>query len=172
MTMSDRVAVMIDGRLLQVGTPQEVYADPAHVDVARFVGSPRINLLAAAMREPGIVDVAGARFPFDGDAAVGDRLLAGIRPESLTPGTRAAPDSIAGRVVLVEHLGSDLFVHVDVPGQVEPVIARATPQSAGAWEVGQVIHLAADADRLLMFRESGERLLSRRERRIHARASA
>src|SRR5262249_37310376 len=60
MTLSDRVAVMLEGELLQVAPPQVIYADPADLKVAVFIGSPQINLLAGVGRDDGALDVAGA----------------------------------------------------------------------------------------------------------------
>jgi multiple sugar transport system ATP-binding protein len=56
MTLSDRVAVMLQGDLLQVGSPQQIYADPADLRVAEFIGSPRINILPGVVRDTGLVD--------------------------------------------------------------------------------------------------------------------
>jgi multiple sugar transport system ATP-binding protein len=65
MTLSDRVAVMLDGELLQVAPPQQIYADPAERRVAEFIGSPKINMLDAVVRERGLVDVAGSTLAAD-----------------------------------------------------------------------------------------------------------
>jgi len=94
MTLGDRIAVMNRGRLLQVGTPEEVYGRPCNVFVARFVGSPAMNLL------PGTA--------VGQDAAV----TIGIRPELLRPAAELA-DGLGLNVVaeVVEPLGSDVFVH-------------------------------------------------------------
>jgi sn-glycerol 3-phosphate transport system ATP-binding protein len=94
MTLGDRIAVMNRGRLLQVGTPDEVYGRPRNVFVARFVGSPAMNLL------PG--SAVGQ------DAAV----TIGIRPELLRPAAELT-DGLGVDVVaeVVEPLGSDVFVH-------------------------------------------------------------
>ncbi|MQX55353.1 ABC transporter ATP-binding protein, partial [Sinorhizobium meliloti] len=62
MTMSDRVAVMLDGELLQVAPPQEIYADPDDLRVAEFIGSPKINILEATLRSDGLADAAGTSF--------------------------------------------------------------------------------------------------------------
>jgi sn-glycerol 3-phosphate transport system ATP-binding protein len=94
MTLGDRIAVMNRGRLLQLGTPEEVYGRPCNVFVARFVGSPAMNLL------PGTA--------IGQDAAV----TVGIRPELLRPAAELA-DGLGLNVVaeVVEPLGSDVFVH-------------------------------------------------------------
>jgi sn-glycerol 3-phosphate transport system ATP-binding protein len=94
MTLGDRLAVMNKGRLLQVGTPEEVYRRPQNVFIARFVGSPAMNLL------PGTAVGQGAA------------VTVGIRPELLRPAAELA-DGLGLDVVaeVVEPLGSDVFVH-------------------------------------------------------------
>ena len=97
MTMGDRIAVLRDGRLEQVGTPREVYDEPATSFVASFLGMPPMNLL------PGSVALAGAAPP---DAAA----TVGVRPEDLV---FVDDGPLAGRVLQVEDLGSEVVVLVD-----------------------------------------------------------
>jgi sn-glycerol 3-phosphate transport system ATP-binding protein len=106
MTLGDRIAVMNRGRLLQVGTPAEVYDRPCNVFVARFVGSPAMNLL------PGTA--------IGQDAAV----TVGIRPELLRPAAELT-DGLGLDVVaeVIEPLGSDVFVHGRTDAG-EEVVAR------------------------------------------------
>ena len=73
MTMSDRVAVMMGGRLLQVAPPQEIYDQPATLEVARFVGTPEINVLPGHVRSDGAVEIFGRAWPIEVDAEAGAR---------------------------------------------------------------------------------------------------
>src|SRR5262249_32602720 len=82
MTLSDRVAVMLDGELLQVAPPQDIYADPDDRRVAEFIGSPKINMLEGIVRERGSISVAGSSLLRKADVAVGTGLTLGIRPEA------------------------------------------------------------------------------------------
>ncbi|MFN3321682.1 MAG: ABC transporter ATP-binding protein, partial [Allorhizobium sp.] len=82
MTMSDRVAVMLDGELLQVAPPQEIYADPEDRRVAEFIGSPKIGILEATVEEPGVAMTAGTVFFIPGEIASGSKIALGIRPEA------------------------------------------------------------------------------------------
>jgi ABC-type sugar transport system ATPase subunit len=114
MTLGDRIAVMSDGVLLQVGPPQEVYERPANMFVAGFIGSPAMNLFrgsAAAGRVtagPVVVKRSGLR---DGDVVVG------VRPEAFV--VRAnGPSSIVIDVDVVEPLGDQVLAHGRVPGAV------------------------------------------------------
>src|SRR5215468_8129237 len=89
MTMSDRVAVMLDGELLQVATPKEIYADPADRRVAEFIGSPKINMLTARVRDAGSVEIAGAVMPLTTHAVPGTELKIGLRSELFSTLERA-----------------------------------------------------------------------------------
>jgi ABC-type sugar transport system ATPase subunit len=112
LTMGDRVAVMRDGAVEQVGTPEDVYTQPANKFVAGFIGSPRINILPLTHR--------GGRFhagPFSFAMRGADerhakrRLELGIRPEHFQISTTDGP--AAATVALVEVAGPETFIHVD-----------------------------------------------------------
>ena len=125
MTLGERIAVMSEGRLQQVGTPQDVYARPSNVFVAGFIGSPPMNLLGGQVVD-GELRVAGARVT-DAAAARGcaDPVV-GLRPEGL----RVRHDMEDGVrlsfvVDVVEPLGHEVIVHGRIAGDQEaPVIAR------------------------------------------------
>jgi len=139
MTLGDRIAVMNRGRLLQVGTPDEVYGRPRNVFVARFVGSPAMNLL------PGTA--------VGQDAAV----TIGIRPELLRPAAELT-DGLGVDVVaeVVEPLGSDVFVHGRTDAGDE-VVARLAGKARVA--PGERVALAVPAADVHRFdAESGDLL--------------
>ncbi len=104
MTLADRICVLRDGLVEQVGTPDELYEKPASVFVAGFIGSPKMNLLQGA-------------FSHDFDCTT-----VGIRPEHIEIQTDGAA-KWRGKVVHTENLGSDSFIFVDI-GHSEPVIVR------------------------------------------------
>jgi multiple sugar transport system ATP-binding protein len=158
MTLSDRVAVMLEGELLQVAPPSKIYSDPADRRVAEFIGSPKINILAAKVRDRATVDVAGSVLSLATGLVAGKELSIGIRPEALTPSETGGANALTGRVRFVEHLGSDLFVHLDVPGSEEPVIARLLADRSASVETGQTMHLNARPDGILLFDADGRRL--------------
>jgi ABC-type sugar transport system ATPase subunit len=97
MTMGDRIAVMSDGVLQQIGTPEDVYTNPSNVFVAGFIGSPAMNLVPAA-------DLTGVG---------GKDRIAGFRPEHIDLGN-GRPDSIRfrARVAVVEYLGDEQLAHL------------------------------------------------------------
>lgn len=112
MSMSDRVAVMREGRILQLGTPEEIYNQPTHVEVARFVGAPRINLLDGEIRGNGSVWVLGQQIGHVNDASAG-ACQVGFRPQT---GSRFAADGldIHGQIGAVEYTGAELIVTVQL----------------------------------------------------------
>ncbi|SCB55589.1 multiple sugar transport system ATP-binding protein [Bradyrhizobium shewense] len=158
MTLSDRVAVMLDGELLQVAPPQSIYSDPDNRRVAEFIGSPKINLLDGVMRERGLIDVAGSTIPIEADALAGTQLLLGIRPEAFYHADHAGQGVLTGSVRMVEHMGSDLFVHLGLAGIDQPLIARLVAERAPHIAPGQTLHVGASPDRILLFTRDGRRL--------------
>ena len=90
MTMSSRIAVMIEGHIVQVGTPAEVYENPQDIRVAEFVGSPKINAMPGVIREDGGLEVLGRPLGLSTSAAAG-RCSVCVRPERMELGTGPAP---------------------------------------------------------------------------------
>jgi len=78
---ADRVAVMMGGKLLQIDTPTAIYNDPRHIEVAQFIGTPRINILEALVSDNGMVHFAGRAILQDVAAHSGTTIRIGIRPE-------------------------------------------------------------------------------------------
>jgi multiple sugar transport system ATP-binding protein len=161
MTLSDRVAVMLDGELLQVAPPQNIYADPDDRRVAEFIGSPKINMLDGIVRESGQIDVAGTTLAVELEgieARSGTGLALGIRPEAFHVVHHGGPDVFTGAVRMVEHMGSDLYIHLDLPGMEQPLIARLLAERAPHIAVGQTLHVGVDSKRVLFFAADGRRL--------------
>ncbi|HEY9356146.1 MAG TPA: ABC transporter ATP-binding protein [Arthrobacter sp.] len=131
MSMADRVAVMDRGRIIQLGTPDELYDEPASAFVAGFVGAPPMNLLATTPDQPGRLRTAFGllRLP---DTAIGEHpglgseAILGIRPEDVLLGTPSRQDAwtAEGTVLLVEPNGPLRTVHVDLGGEVILVSCR------------------------------------------------
>ena len=161
MTMSDRVALMLDGRILQVGAPRVMYDDPCDLRVAAFLGSPRINTLAAVV-SPGGVSVAGALLPVLAAAPLGTPVTLGLRAEML----RLAPSGMPAAVEHVEFLGSEVLVHARLASD-EAMVARLPVADAGRVRAGDRVHLAADWPGVLLFGADGARM-ARRPALTHA----
>jgi multiple sugar transport system ATP-binding protein len=112
MTLGQRVAVMRDGRIQQVDTPQELYARPANLFVAAFIGSPAMNLVEAEVAH-GQVRFGGYVIPLPAtDTTPDGQLIAGIRPEAFEDAAFADPSlpRIDAKVEVVEELGADTHV--------------------------------------------------------------
>jgi multiple sugar transport system ATP-binding protein len=140
MTLADRIAVLNDGALEQVGTPREIYGAPATAFVAGFVGTPRINLV-----RPEALGLAG----------VG--VVAGLRPEDLAVSLPPAPGGLPALVWLVEPIGAETWVTVE-RGDVR-LVARA----GATFEAtpGTPVSLAFDPARLHWFDEGSGRRAAR-----------
>jgi multiple sugar transport system ATP-binding protein len=158
MTMSDRVVVMMDGEILQVAPPAAIYGDPADLRVARFVGSPRINVLPGIANTRGGIDVLGITVSPDGAPPAGTRVQVGVRPNQLSLSRRPGETSLASRLTHRENLGSDLFLHVALGGLDEPAILRIDPAEVGDYGVGQTVYVQVPRAHLLVFDEAGRRI--------------
>jgi multiple sugar transport system ATP-binding protein len=157
MTLADRVVVMRDGRIEQVGTPMEIYYEPVNQFVASFFGSPAMNLIAGEVRrKPGGSAFAfgGRAVPLDGMGEIPDGpVTLGVRPE----GVRL--DGVVGghpaRVTLVEPLGKETLVYLDY-GSERLLIAVANP--GVRVEEGASVEFDFRGGRLYLFDLEGRRL--------------
>jgi ABC-type sugar transport system ATPase subunit len=151
MTIADRMAVFMEGRIVQVGTPEAVYARPASVEVAAFLGNPPMNLLPARLEEGALV-VGETRFAAAAAAGGGPReAMLGLRPAALRLGASGIP----ARVYLVEHLGDDRIVNLEAAGRVLKMRTDARTRVAE----GEQVHVAFDpADAHLFDAASGQRI--------------
>jgi len=123
LTMGDRIAVLKDGVLQQVGTPRDMYDTPANLFVAGFIGSPAMNLgtfsLADGYAQLGRTKIAVPRTAIDALAADDKNTITiGFRPESLDVVPEGTPDAIPVVVNIVEELGSDAFVYGELSGEL------------------------------------------------------
>ena len=109
MTMADRIAVMNEGRIEQLGEPLELYDRPANLFVAQFIGSPAMNVLEGIFTKDS-VEALGARWPTNVKASEGQKVHYGIRPEHLS----LQPQGIAAEVEVVEPMGAETEVLVRV----------------------------------------------------------
>ncbi|MEQ8846535.1 sn-glycerol-3-phosphate ABC transporter ATP-binding protein UgpC [Botrimarina sp.] len=154
MTLGDRLVLMNEGVVQQVGPPLEVYRRPANRFVASFIGNPAMNLLEGRV-EAGLFTAGQARCPAprvpDGPAVLG------VRPEDVTIGAVEGERLATARVAAVEPLGHETLVHCRL-GDSE-WIARIDA-GAGAPPIGEAVALSADGDRVHYFAAtaSGERL--------------
>ncbi len=156
--MADRIAVMLGGRILQVAAPDTIYRDPAHVEVARFIGSPRINLLPAMVNAGGGAEVGGQVMAARIAAPVGSQVRLGIRPEHLRLDPQAGPGRLPVRLERIEFLGAEALVHCTADGLAEGLIAKMPPTAAEPLRFHAELHAAADDEALLVFDAMGARV--------------
>jgi multiple sugar transport system ATP-binding protein len=132
MTVADRIAVFMDGRIVQVGAPREIYQQPASVAVAGFIGTPPMNLLPAVVAG-GVARVDGVALRVADLGGPEREVVLGIRPADL----RIAGDGLPARVDVVEDLGDSTVVHVDANGKRLKLKCDGDPALAE----GQQVHL-------------------------------
>lgn len=156
LTMSDRMAVMMDGRILQLGAPDDVYRNPCDRRVAEFVGSPKINFLPGDIDGEGRVSALGT--PLHRRLAASPKNVSiGIRPEHLEiagPSNEAWPFRVTHR----ENMGADIYLHGQFNGSGFRGIARAMPDEAAGIAYGDEIHLRPKSGTALAFAEDGRRI--------------
>ena len=122
LTMGDRIAVLKDGVLQQIGTPRDMYDTPNNVFVAGFIGSPAMNLGTFQVFD-GAAQVGRAKIPLTRDTIAAlkaedkNRVVLGFRPESLDRASANADGAIPITVDVVEELGSDAFVYGELPNE-------------------------------------------------------
>ncbi|WP_043360825.1 ABC transporter ATP-binding protein [Belnapia sp. F-4-1] len=155
LTMADKVAVMMGGELLQVASPEAIYADPADLRVAGFIGSPRINTLAAEADAAGRVTVAGLPAGLRTEAR--GALTLALRPEALRP----APAGLPAVPEHLEFLGDGLLLHARHAPDGTPLIARLAPEAREGLQPGAALKLGFAPGRALLFGADGRRVASR-----------
>ena len=178
LTMADRIAVMRAGSIEQVDTPHEVFANPANLFVAGFIGTPQMNLVNAVYEGPG--DAGRGRFRIDGGQTlaidVGERVgtlpggadvTLGIRPRNLELVSEAGQDSLASSIDLIEPMGAETLAHLSGEGASE---LRLVTDWRRPLEEGQRVHVRFPPGAAHVFHE--ERLVTAREREVAAGAPA
>jgi len=134
MTMADRIVVLKDGVVQQVGSPMELYEHPQSLFVAQFIGSPKMNFFTGA------------------DAAKFKATTVGVRPEHLDLSPQGTWN---GKVVYSENLGSDSYVYIDI-GAEDPIIVRQPGKAS--YQAGDLLGLSPRGDAFLRFDEAGKPL--------------
>jgi multiple sugar transport system ATP-binding protein len=167
MTLGNRIAILKDGVLQQVDTPAEVYARPANVFVAGFIGSPSMNFFNARLTSvEGGVQVIGDGLRIDLPSEIvartgaysGRDVILGIRPEDIHDASRATPDGsppAQANVDVVEHMGSENFVHL-TSGEASFVarLDRAVNPSPG-----DTLPITVDSHRIQLFDPATEQAI-------------
>ena len=163
LTMADRIAVMRDGRIEQVASPHDIFAQPANLFVASFIGTPQMNLIEADLigLEPGFarlrLDQQEIRLPLaqaDGRLAMGERVTLGIRPRAFDLGSEAGPDTLTAEADLIEPMGAETLIHGIERGRTIRVVVdrgrRVRP--------GTRLHLRPKPGQVHLFDGVGQRI--------------
>ena len=145
MTLADRVVVLRDGVIEQVGAPLELYDRPANQFVAQFIGMPQMNVIAASAI-PSFAQLTGGKLPADG--------FLGVRPEGLRVHHAGSGADVQGKVQLVESLGADTLIYVDVGGV--PLVARQNERTP--LNEGDAVGVELDPSVLHIFNSTGQAL--------------
>ncbi|MEM9582985.1 MAG: sn-glycerol-3-phosphate ABC transporter ATP-binding protein UgpC [Pseudomonadota bacterium] len=146
MTMADRIVIMKDGHIQQVGTPSEVYHTPANTFVAQFIGAPAMNMLPGEVQQDGSIQLqAGGRVAASLAAEQGQKITLGVRPEDLM---LDAPDQfVEGEVAVREPLGHETLIYVTTASG--ELVAKADGRRPP--EVGATVRLGALHENLHVF---------------------
>jgi alpha-glucoside transport system ATP-binding protein len=158
MTLADRIVVLSAGKIEQVGAPLELYERPKNLFVARFIGSPAMNILPVTLASGGentSISLAGGRshsLPIPTPAHdKGRGASLGIRPEDMVL-AQGGDYLVEGRVLLVEALGEVTLLYIEAGGE-EPLIAKL--QGISRIAKGDLVRLRADPQKLHLFDEAG-----------------
>jgi multiple sugar transport system ATP-binding protein len=159
MTLADRIVVLNEGRIEQIGAPLELYHHPRNLFVAGFIGSPKMNFLAATVTACDAKQVTldlGSGRPVIAAVAdtsglqLGAKVTLGLRPEHLTD--TSGEGQLQGEVIALEHLGSETYVHLAC-GSSESLVIKSAGETA--IEVGQRVSVAVPPQACYLFDESG-----------------
>ena len=161
LTMGDRIAVLKDGVLQQVGTPRELYAKPKNVFVAGFIGSPSMNIFGADLTSEGVrfgTDVIPLERATLAKLKTGTATV-GVRPDDIIISREEKP-GLKVEVDLVEELGAEgyLYGHSMIDGKRTDIVARVDGRSHP--EVGETIYVTTDNDHIHIFDPETEQRIS------------
>ena len=151
MTMADRIVVMRDGRISQVGAPLELYDRPTNTFVAGFIGSPSMNLISGTVSK-GRFFAPGIDLPLPEAAGLADgrQITYGVRPEHLA----LSDQGLTASVVVVEPTGAEIHLVLRAGDQELTVVVRERQ----AFQPGQTLHLTPMPGMIHLFDETGERI--------------
>jgi ABC-type sugar transport system ATPase subunit len=149
LTMADQIAVLFEGKVIQVGTPFDIYDRPATTFVAQLVGAPRINLIET-QRTDGTLRAKDSSLTLSAQGEMPQDVLVGVRPEDVRPGE----GEFRGELVLVEPLGVETILHI----KTGDVTLLCVVPGVAPYGIGTNIPFSFAADRLHFFDPNGNRL--------------
>ena len=165
MTLGDRIVIMRDGYIQQIGTPQEVFNNPRNLFVAGFIGTPQMNFFDAQLTREGdkfFVEVGGIKVELDAEKEA--RLLANnVQSQEVTLGVRPDHTTIAdagvmAKVDVSEMMGSSVHLHVSAEGR-DVIIIVPTIDMKGNYAMGDTVHFTFDGSVAHVFSKETEKNL-------------
>jgi len=158
LTMSDRMAVMMDGQILQLGAPNEIYQNPQDLRVAEFVGSPKMNVLPATIDSDNRVNLFGICIERKINSE-NKEILIGIRPEHLQCLPRSdARDSWPYKIIHKENMGADFYLHGLIDGFDDTIVVRTRPEEINGAEIGDDIKITLTSGNCFAFTKEHNRI--------------
>ncbi len=161
MTLADRIAIMKGGKIMQLGTPDEIYNNPQNIYVADFIGSPSMNFFDGKIEGAG-VNIAGKKLSLKGyefaeKPAAGTQVVFGARPEHIVTGdvAKSAPIKAKAEVNLVEPMGSDTLVYAELFGK----LTRIRMDGHSKVKAGDTLSIGIDPARASLFNKESEQRL-------------
>ena len=160
MTLGDRIVIMKDGFIQQIGTPQEVFNHPCNLFVAGFIGTPQMNFFNGAklLKEGGkyFVEILGHKIELTeaqqaklrGDGVESKNVIAGIRPQHITLVDQGGIDA---KVDVSEMMGAELHLHLDAEGNEVVAIVPITEKQPSSVHYGEVLHFTFNPQLLHLF---------------------
>jgi multiple sugar transport system ATP-binding protein len=170
MTMGSKIALIRDGAVQQFGTPREIHSRPANTYVARFIGTPPMNIIHATLQngQVGVGSTHLALPPALRPASSSRKVMLGIRPNAISLAHPSDPDAIAGIITLVEHVGAESIIAVklkdahtahDEEGAGGDEVMVTVPGYTD-YEAGATVGLRLDLSEASLFGDDGQRLKS------------
>jgi multiple sugar transport system ATP-binding protein len=154
LTMADRIAVLNEGRIIQIGTPEDIYDRPASTFVAQLVGSPRINLYKSRRQDDTVsINDSDVHLPAPDENKLPSDFLVGIRPENVKPDPNG---NFSGQLVLTEPLGVETILHIQ-SGQ--RTLLSLVP-GISSYRLGDVVKFTIATEHIHYFGLNGDRLQS------------
>jgi multiple sugar transport system ATP-binding protein len=159
MTLADRIVVLSEGRIEQVGTPLELYERPDNLFVAGFIGSPKINLIPVVLAQTGedvstVTFPGGAAFEAQADTSLGQAgslATLGLRPEQIRLGE--GDNSFEAQVRFVEDLGALTFAYLDMAAAEQALTVQLPGHQR--LKAGETVRLTADSAAAYLFDPEG-----------------
>jgi len=163
MTVSDRIAIMKDGILQQLGSPIGVYEQPENLFVGTFIGSPAMNTFEGTVVEKNgelLFDSNAFTYPLPKNATKNieakEEVILGVRPEHITVTKETRPDAIEAKIDIIELIGRELHLEVRVRDETLTAVVDPTLRLS----VGEDVWVQFDKERIYLFRKEDHKIVS------------